>query len=131
MSEQDGRIYWIGGSKGGVGKSMLTMSLLDYVLDRGDKVLIAEFDTSNPDVWKADKDLVPVDPMDRNEADGSIRLVNTCNIHRDSRFVVNTAARNNISVKHSGKTLDGSLEELGTRLVVLWIINRQRDSLSS
>ena len=129
MSEQDGRIYWIGGSKGGVGKSMLTVSTLDYVLERGDKALLIECDTSNPDVWKAYKDLVPAELIDLDEADGWIHLVNTCDTHRDSLVVVNTAARNNVSVKNYGQTLDSSLEELGTKLVALWVINRQRDSL--
>ena len=27
-------IYWVGGSKGGVGKSMLTIATLDYLLAR-------------------------------------------------------------------------------------------------
>ena len=48
-----GRIYWIGGSKGGVGKSMMTVVVLDYLLEQGEKVLLVECDTSNPDVWKA------------------------------------------------------------------------------
>jgi MinD superfamily P-loop ATPase len=48
-----GRIYWVGGSKGGVGKSMMTLATLDYLLERGTKVVLVECDTSNPDVWKA------------------------------------------------------------------------------
>jgi hypothetical protein len=43
--------------------------------------------------------------------------------------VINTAARNNLAVKQYGRTLDSSLEELGSQLVALWVINRQRDSL--
>jgi len=30
-----GRIYWVGGSKGGVGKSMMTVATLDHLLERG------------------------------------------------------------------------------------------------
>ena len=48
-----GRIYWVGGSKGGVGKSMMTVATLDHLLEGGAKVLLVECDTSNPDVWKA------------------------------------------------------------------------------
>jgi hypothetical protein len=43
--------------------------------------------------------------------------------------VVNTAARSNLVVQKYGQTLDCSLEELGSRLVALWVINRQRDSV--
>jgi len=55
--------------------------------------------------------------------------VNVCDKSRDKVVVVNTAARNNLAVKKFGQTLDGSLEELGSRLVALWVINRQRDSV--
>jgi hypothetical protein len=124
-----GRIYWVGGSKGGVGKSMMTAATLDYLLEGGRKVLLVECDTSNPDVWKAYKELLHTELIDLDEADGWIHLVNTCDSHRDSVVVVNTAARNNLAVKQYGQTLDNSLEELGTKLVALWVINRQRDSL--
>jgi hypothetical protein len=67
--------------------------------------------------------------IDLDEADGWIHLVNVCERSRDKVVVVNTAARNNVAVKRFGQTLDSSLEELGTRLVALWVINRQRDSV--
>jgi MinD superfamily P-loop ATPase len=46
-------IYWVGGGKGGVGKSMVSMALLDYLLSKGVPALLVESDTSNPDVYKA------------------------------------------------------------------------------
>jgi hypothetical protein len=124
-----GRIYWIGGSKGGVGKSMMTFAMLDYLVERGDKILLVDCDTSNPDAWKTYRDLVPTELANLDEVDGWIHLVNTCEAHRGSVIVINTAARNNVAVKRFGQTLSGSLDELGLKLVVLWIINRQRDSL--
>jgi hypothetical protein len=124
-----GRIYWVGGSKGGVGKSMMTLATLDHFLERDAKVLLVECDTSNPDVWKAYKDQVEAELVDLDEADGWIQLVNLCDGHREGVVVVNTAARNNVGVRQYGRTLDSSLEELGSKLVALWLINRQRDSL--
>ena len=124
-----GRIYWVGGSKGGVGKSMMTAATVDYLLERGEKVLLVDCDTSNPDVWKAYKEHVETQLLDLDEADGWIHLVNTCDGHRDGILVINTAARNNLAVRQYGATLDSSLEELGSRLIALWVINRQRDSL--
>jgi hypothetical protein len=122
-------IYWIGGSKGGVGKSMMTLATVDYLVGRGDRVLLVDCDTSNPDVWKAYREQVPTECINLDDADGWILLVNTCDAHRDRSIVINTAARNNLAVKRFGQTLDGSLEELGSRLIALWVINRQRDSL--
>jgi hypothetical protein len=43
--------------------------------------------------------------------------------------VVNTAARNNVAVRQHGQTLNASLDELGAKLMTLWMINRQRDGL--
>ena len=107
-----GRIYWVGGSKGGVSK-----------------VVLVECDTSSPDVWKAYREQVETELINLDEADGWIHLVNTCDRHREGVVVINTAARNNLAVKQYGGTLDSSLEELGSQLVALWVINRQRDSL--
>jgi hypothetical protein len=122
-------IIWVGGSKGGVGKSLLTMALLDYVASKGDKALLIECDTSNPDVYKSYKDEVPTELVNLDERDGWIQLVNVCDGNSDSVIVVNTAARNNHSVTNFSGTLSGGLEELQRELVSLWVINRQRDSL--
>ena len=35
-------IFYVGGSKGGVGKSKLTFALIDYLLDDGKQVLLLE-----------------------------------------------------------------------------------------
>jgi hypothetical protein len=135
MSETNGkphgpsRIYWIGGSKGGVGKSMMTVVILDYLLEQGEKVLLVECDTSNPDVWKAYSNEMEGELIDLNEADGWIRLVNLCDANRSRVVVVHTAARNNDGVSQYGRTLETSLDELEAKLVAFWMINRQRDSL--
>lgn len=129
MNETKRAIYWVGGSKGGVGKSMMTMATVDFLLERGDKVLLVECDTSNPDVWTAYRNETQCELFELDEVDGWIELVNVCAVRTDGPVVVNTAARSNRGVKQFGPTLDASLDELGARLVVLWLINRQRDSL--
>jgi hypothetical protein len=135
MSETNGkphgpsRIYWIGGNKGGVGKSMMTVVILDYLLEQGEKVLLVVCDTSNPDVWKAYSNQMEGELIDLDEADGWIRLVNVCDADRNRVVVVNTAARNNDGVSQYGRTLEASLDELDAKLVAFWMINRQRDSL--
>ena len=70
-----GRIYWIGGSKGGVGKSMMTLATIDYLIERGAKVVLVECDTSNPDVWKAYREQTETELIDLDEADGWIQDV--------------------------------------------------------
>lgn len=122
-------IYIAGGSKGGVGKSMIAIALVDYLLDQGQQVLLIDSDTSNPDVWKPYKDTVQAELINLDEADGWIELVNVCDANPDKVVVVNTAARNNAGVGAYAETLTTTLEELNRELITLWIINRQRDSL--
>ncbi len=89
------RIYLVGGSKGGVGKSLVTMATVDYLQDQGESILVIESDTSNPDVWKTYHDCTLTELVNLDEANGWIELVNLCESHPDSIVVINTAARNN------------------------------------
>jgi hypothetical protein len=123
------RIYWIGGSKGGVGKSMVAMATIDFLLARGEDVFLVDCDSSNPDVYKAYREEVPHECADLDQGNGWVHLINLCASKPTSTVVINTAARNNRAVTQFGATLDGALEELGRDLVALWVINRQRDSL--
>ena len=93
MSEGNGsrRIYWVGGSKGGVGKSMMTLATVDHLLEQGANVLLVECERGG----RLDPPRQHVRPRPRG-------LV-----------VIKTAARNNLAIKQYGRTLDSSLEELG------------------
>lgn len=122
-------IYIVGGSKGGVGKSLVTMGLINHLTQAGEDVFLIDADTSNPDVWKCYEGEAACELVNLDEADGWIRFVNICDENKNSVVVVNTAARNNTGVAAYGKTLSQSLEELQRQLVTLWVINRQRDSL--
>jgi hypothetical protein len=122
-------IYLIGGSKGGVGKTMVSLATIDYLQSKGEKILLIDSDTSNPDVWKIYSKEVDSELVNLDEADGWINLVNLCDKHKDSTILINTAARNNTGVSNFGETLNNTLAELKRKLVTLWVINRQRDSL--
>ncbi|CAE6859370.1 hypothetical protein R75465_07580 [Paraburkholderia aspalathi] len=122
-------IYLVGGSKGGVGKSFVALALADYLLRQDIRAALVETDTSNPDVMKAVQGEMRCIAYNLDDADGWIGLVNFCDEQRDAAIVVNTAARSQTGVEQFGATLAGALGELRRRLVVLWVINRQRDSL--
>jgi len=128
-SNLESPIYIVGGSKGGVGKSMVATATIDILLELGRRVLLIESDTSNPDVLKAHQDHCETISIDLDKADGWIELVNTCDSNSESTVVINTAARNNAGVRNYGVTLASTLGELRRKLVTLWVINRQRDSL--
>jgi len=122
-------IYWVGGGKGGVGKSMISMALLDYLLDKGVPALFMESDTSNPDVYKSYRTTLPSELVDLDDVDGWIQVVNSCDANRDKAVVVNTPARSATGVAKFGGTMGSSLTELKRSLVGLWAINRYRDSV--
>ncbi|ACD14666.1 MULTISPECIES: nucleotide-binding protein [Burkholderiaceae] len=122
-------IYLVGGGKGGVGKSVVALALVDHLQRRGVNTVLVENDTSNPDVMRAVHDEIACASFDLDTAGGWIDMVNYCDGHRDAVVVVSTAARNQDGVTRYGATLGSTLDELGRRLVVFWVINRQRDSL--
>ncbi len=124
-------IFYVGGSKGGVGKSIVAGALMDYLVGSGQPVLLVEADTANPDVGWAYETApgVTYRPINLDHQTGWSDLIDDVEQHKDKVVVINTPARNNMGVAISGVTLTDSLAELERSLEVLWVINRQRDSL--
>lgn len=122
-------LYLVSGSKGGVGKSLVTLALIDYLQRHNQMPMLVETDTSNPDVMKTIQPEIGCMAFDLDHADGWISLVNLCDEQQDKPVVVNTAARSNHGVARYGSTLGNTLDELKRKLVVFWVINRQRDCL--
>ena len=125
-------ILYVGGSKGGVGKSYMSFALLDYLTERNKKILLLETDTSNPDVFKAhakEGSELECRQLDLDMADGWIELINFADEFSDHVMVINSAARSNSGIEKYGTTLKETLPELDRKLYTFWMINRQRDSL--
>ena len=79
-------IFYVGGGKGGVGKSMVSLSLIDFLITQygGMKAIhLIETDESNPDVGRVYKGKIPVSTaiLDENEK-GWIRP----NLSKDHRI---------------------------------------------
>ncbi|MGH9598547.1 MAG: protein mobD [Terracidiphilus sp.] len=122
-------IVIVSGSKGGVGKSLTTMALLDYFSANHKYQKLVDADVHNPDVWRCYGRAAEGEVVNLDDVDGWIQLVNLCDAAPFKTIVVNTPAQSNIAVaKHASILLD-SLRELARPLVTLWVINRQRDSL--
>lgn len=123
------KVVIIGGGKGGVGKSAVTMGVVDTLSQRGEKVIVVESDDSNPDVFKAINKILPCHVINIDIEDGYIALCNLIEKNPDSWVVVNTPARATDPIMKHGAILGDTCKELGRELVMLWPINRQRDSL--
>lgn len=125
-------IFFVGGSKGGVGKSFVACALLDYLRNqRQQKPFLVESDTSNPDVWKNYEKLTDHKLLNLDVVDGWMALVDLADTAavQSQPIIVNTGSRNIDAVKKFGSTLNLAIEELNRRLVVLWVIDRDIDSL--
>ncbi len=117
-------IYMVSGSKGGVGKSIVAMALLDYLCQIGKECLLIETDNSNPDVYKAYEQTVQCEILNLDKSDGWMDLVNLCDEpeNRGKVIVINGAARSSDGVDKFGEILKGILQELNRELITLWVI---------
>lgn len=125
-------IVVIGGSKGGVGKSLMSMATIDWLTAaKGQKVLVIDGDESNPDVAKVCQGLEPPPRLlNLDDRDGWLNLSDRCSAHGDAHVVVNTGGRSLRALQQwSGQVLAGIHKHLGRASIMLWVINDQRDSV--
>jgi hypothetical protein len=122
-------IFLVGGGKGGVGKSMLSMALLDYLRSAENAPMLIETDTSAPDVWKAYKGDVESQCIDLEQRDGWLELLDVFDRNADTPTVINTKAANQVGLRKFGGMLTEALRQQKRKLVALWVIERKRDGL--
>jgi MinD-like ATPase involved in chromosome partitioning or flagellar assembly len=122
-------IVLIGGGKGGVGKSLFSMAVVDFLGGTGREPFLVETDTSVPDVFKTYKGTIDGELVNLDEREGWIDLVNLVEGRPDDTVVINTGARNQTGVTNFGRTLRKALPVLDRKLVVFWLIDRKRESL--
>ncbi|MDL2263077.1 hypothetical protein LJC31_00335 [Synergistaceae bacterium OttesenSCG-928-I11] len=128
-------VFYVGGGKGGVGKSMLSLALVQFLIDRyGDEksIHVIETDDSNPDVGRVYKDKIPVTAAILDEEEkGWILAADTIERSRDTLFVINSAARSMMGIRKNGGNFSAILESgvLDYDFVTLWPMNRQKDSV--
>lgn len=123
------KIIFVGGGKGGVGKSLVSMAAVDVLMTRGESVVLIESDDSNPDVYKALNGLVQSVVLNLDGEDGYLSLCNVIESNPKAFFVVNTAARaTKPIIEHGGIVVD-TARVMKRELVMLWAMNRQRDSI--
>ena len=123
------KIVFIGGGKGGVGKSLVTMATVDVLLTRGESVLLVESDDSNPDVYKALNGLVQSVVLNLDNEDGYLSLCSVIESNPKAYVVINTAARATKPIIKHGGIVSDTVKELKREMVMLWAMNRQRDSI--
>jgi hypothetical protein len=129
-------IYYIGGSKGGVGKSLITTVLVQFLFDRyGEKktIHLIETDESNPDVGRIYSGKIPVTPLVLDEREtGWITFFELLEKNENTLFVVNSAARSSRGIEANGENFSLALQDQSVPydLVTFWPINRQLDCVN-
>jgi len=129
------RMIFVNSGKGGCGKTVTTMALLDYLMSKKIPVFLIETDTSNPDVAQAYEGSVPTEPVNLDTEDGWIELLNLCEKLSlrepmpGRTLVVNTGSRNNEAFNRFGNLLMSNLDPLNIDLVTIWLLDGNRDCL--
>jgi hypothetical protein len=122
-------VYFIGGGKGGVGKSLVGMGGVDRLRRLGKSVLLVESDNNNSDVAKCYANILSTQCIDLETGNGWIEFLNLVDANPDKVIVVNQRAANREGLQNYAKMARDGLRELQRRLVVLWVMNAQRDSV--
>ena len=122
-------IFLVGGGKGGVGKSLFSLTVVDFLNGHGHGPFLVETDTSVPDVYKTYQDDIEGELVNLDEREGWIDLVNIVESKPESTIVINMGARNQTGISNFGKTLGKALPQLKRKLSVFWLIDRKRESL--
>lgn len=122
-------VYYIGGGKGGVGKSLVSMAVVDWLRAREQDVLLIEGDCANPDVFKAYDSLVEARPIDFDQRDGWEELIDLFDKEKGRAIVINSGARVIQYVEAYGFLMQAAVDAGLIDLRVVWPINRSRDAV--
>jgi hypothetical protein len=129
-------LTYVGGSKGGTGKSLVCMSLVDYFrkVFPEDEILLIETDSSNPDVGRLYENTDGVSIcgvlLDEEEK-GWVTMADYIDDTSAKHIVINSMAASNLGVKVQGALFEQSMINSGLDIDfnVLWTCNRSKDSV--
>ena len=120
------------GPKGGVGKSLVTHCVIDWLITSHHQgVLVIDGDTDNTDVGKVHGNLIP-EPKSLNldVREGWLALGDACEEHPTAQVTINTGARSLEALMRYSAHYLNQLAGFGRRSVVmLWTIDHNADSL--
>lgn len=134
-------VYLVAGGKGGVGKSMVALVLIDQLRLLGKQVLYFETDTANADVWfclERDGQNAPGEAIDGvimhtvniESGDAWSAMLQLIEANPDRVVVIGTASRTIDYIREYGYTLRDTLPLIDRELITLWVIDEQIDSVN-
>jgi hypothetical protein len=121
-------IYIVGSSKSGIGKSLVTMALIDYLSQIGQDCFLVETDPTCTDVHKSYQH-IPFLVLNLASKLGEIALIDLCDEHRDKVIIVNATAEGIAGIEKYSQDLIANLTNLNRNVITLWILDRLKSSL--
>lgn len=115
------------GAKGGVGKSLFSIALIEIF--GNEKVYVIDTDKSNPDVYKVASGKLECVAIELTDIDGYSLLCSEIADHKDDDIIINTRAANDDSVAANWDILLDASSELKKPITVWWIVNAHIDSV--
>ena len=117
-------------SKGGVGKTLVCISVLYLLLQRTGKVFLIETDRTNPDVLQVYQDEIPFETVELSVREGWAVLADHLNEKRDAWVVLNgRAASRDVTLDYS-RHFWTAAKRSARKVITLWVINRNNDALA-
>ncbi|MDR0580526.1 MAG: hypothetical protein LBG04_00190 [Holosporaceae bacterium] len=129
-------LVYVGGSKGGTGKSLVCMGAIDFLRKNApnDEILLFETDSTNPDVgrlYKKTKGVV-VENLALNENEENwTNFVDLIEQSTAPYVLVNSMAGANIGIESQGYFLNEAIEEevIEVDFKTIWVMNKDKDSV--
>jgi hypothetical protein len=124
-----GRIHFIGGEKGGVGKSLVARLLAQHMIDRGLPFVAFDTDRSHASLLRYYADFASLVEVD--EADGLDRIVEAASLSDEQRVLVDLAAQTTPALSRwieDSELLDLA-SEIGLSMVWWHVMDAGRDSV--
>lgn len=131
--QQQKRIIWVTGSKGGTGKSTFARGLLDVLLKHGVDVAAFDGDPDNSQLYRFYKDVGGgVTRVAITERDGGDELLLTMEEGEAAVILVDTpaGAREVLANLEDEFGLLSALPELGYRMTMVSLLSRVKDSVN-
>jgi hypothetical protein len=129
-------LIYVGGSKGGTGKSIVCMALVDYVRKTfpQDEILLIETDSSNPDVgrlYRQTKGIISNGLLLNEDDSGWMRMVDDIAKTSARHIIINSMAASNLGIQSHGALLDRNIlnGRLDVKFSVFWAMNRNKDAV--
>jgi hypothetical protein len=129
-------LVYVGGGKGGTGKSIVSMALVDYFRKTfpQDEILLIETDSANPDVgrlYQKTKGVLSVGMVLNEDDSGWMEMIDRIDETSARHIIVNSMAASNLGIRQQGGMLDRNIlnGRLNVKFSALWVMNRNKDSV--